>query len=86
MFFTHNSGSRMVYKILILESAHKVMKADKLLSEMKLKFDIIPTPKEYSSDCGLSVRINPGIMDMQMVQVVLSKGDVGYKVYDKDYR
>jgi hypothetical protein len=75
----------MVYKILIFESAHKVMKADKLLSEMKLKFDIIPTPKEYSSDCGLSVRINPGILDMQKVHDILLKGDVNYKVYDKDY-
>jgi hypothetical protein len=75
----------MVYKILIFESAHKVMKADKLLSEMKLKFDIIPTPKEYSSDCGLSVRINPENTDLQVIQNILLKENIGFKVYDKEY-
>jgi hypothetical protein len=85
MFFIHNSANRMVYKILIFESAHKVMKADKLLSEMKLKFDIIPTPKEYSSDCGLSVRIDPETEDLKQIQNVLFKEGIIFNIYDKDY-
>lgn len=61
------------------------MKADQILSINKIKFDIIPTPKEYSSDCGLSVRINPAIMDMKLVESLLLNENLLFTIYDKDF-
>lgn len=46
----------MQYHILIFKSAHQVMKADQLLMAHHRRFDLIPTPKSFSSDCGLSIR------------------------------
>jgi hypothetical protein len=57
----------MEYIILLFESAHHVMKADQLLTAAGFAFDIIPTPRQFSSNCGLAVRIHkdtPHITEM----------------------
>lgn len=43
--------------ILVFESIHKVLKAEQILLNHKIKHEIIPTPKEISSDCGMSIRL-----------------------------
>ena len=41
--------------ILILPSVHQVMRAEKILKEKGIKVDLIPVPREISSDCGVAV-------------------------------
>ena len=55
---------KMNYIILIFESTHKVLKTEQILLENKINFDIIPTPKEISSDCGMSIKINPSFTNV----------------------
>ncbi|NTW32289.1 MAG: DUF3343 domain-containing protein [Bacteroidetes bacterium] len=76
----------MNYIILIFESTHKVLKADKILMENKIKFDIIPTPKEISSDCGMSIRINPSFADMNFVQTLLKDAKIDFTIYEKEIK
>ena len=76
----------MVYKIFIFESSHKVLKADKVLMENKIKFDVIPTPKEFSSDCGLAIRITETDAELQKVETILKNNDLNFTVHNKEMR
>ncbi len=43
--------------VLLFDSATQVFLAEKLLKQAALEHKVIPTPREISSDCGLSIRI-----------------------------
>ena len=47
--------------VFLFESVHRVMKAEKLLKGKGLKVDLIPVPREISSDCGVAVEVDAGI-------------------------
>jgi len=44
--------------VFIFESIHRVMKAEKYLKEKKIKTDLIPVPREISSDCGVAIELS----------------------------
>jgi len=73
----------MKYSILIFESIHKVMKAEKILAANNIKYDIIPTPKEFSADCGMSVRIDTSVVNIELVKTVLLKNELNFQVHEK---
>jgi hypothetical protein len=64
----------MQYHLLIFESSHQVMKADHLLMQHAMPFDLIPTPKAFSSDCGLSVRCMDPSQVPAIVDLLKSEG------------
>jgi hypothetical protein len=76
----------MRYFILIFESTHHALKSEKLLTGLGIKFDIIPTPKEISSDCGMAIRINPAIFDEQVVSSILTKNNITFHLHEKVYK
>jgi hypothetical protein len=41
--------------ILILHGISQVIKVEKLAKEKSIEVDLIPTPREISSDCGMAV-------------------------------
>jgi hypothetical protein len=43
--------------VFILSSIHRVMKAEKLLKKKGFDVDIIPIPREISSDCGVAIEL-----------------------------
>jgi hypothetical protein len=43
--------------ILLFNSVHQVMRAEKLLKNRNLKIDVIPVPREISSDCGVAIEL-----------------------------
>jgi hypothetical protein len=43
--------------ILLFDSVHQVMRAEKLLKKRNLKIDLIPVPREISSDCGVAIEL-----------------------------
>jgi hypothetical protein len=73
----------MKYIFLIFESTHKVLKAEKVLIEKSIKFDVIPTPKDISSECGISIRFNPEISELQLITATLENNSVNFKLYEK---
>ena len=43
--------------LLVFQSIHQVMKAEKLLKTEGIEIDLIPMPREISSDCGVAVEL-----------------------------
>jgi len=41
--------------VIVFHSIHDVMKAEKTLKSSNIPIDIIPVPKQISSDCGMAI-------------------------------
>ncbi|MGB9629883.1 MAG: DUF3343 domain-containing protein [Thermodesulfobacteriota bacterium] len=44
--------------VFLFRSVHHVMKAEKLLKGKGIKIDLIPVPREISSDCGVAIELS----------------------------
>jgi hypothetical protein len=44
--------------VFVFESVHHVMKAEKLLKGKGIKIDLIPVPREISTDCGVAIELS----------------------------
>lgn len=44
--------------VFLFRSVHHVMKAEKLLKGRGIKIDLIPVPRDISSDCGVAVELS----------------------------
>ncbi|RPH32626.1 MAG: DUF3343 domain-containing protein [Bacteroidales bacterium] len=73
----------MNYIILIFQSTHRTLLAEKVLLGHGIKFDIIPTPKEITSDCGMAIRINPSLTNKGMVISILNDSKIDFNLYEK---
>ena len=49
--------------IVAFNSTHHAIRTDKVLNEKDLKVTTLPTPREISSSCGISVRFLESDMD-----------------------
>ncbi|MDX9696644.1 MAG: DUF3343 domain-containing protein [Bacteroidales bacterium] len=76
----------MRYFILIFESTHHVLKAEKVFTGMGIKFDSMPVPKEISSDCGIAIRIDPALFDEHLITSILKKNDINFQLHEKIYK
>lgn len=86
MLFTPDNNSGCLtkkYYILIFNSVHRVLKAEQLLLSVDFKLDIIPTPKEITSDCGMSIRIDASLYKKTEFSEVLEKNNIEFSVYEK---
>ncbi|MBE0503790.1 MAG: DUF3343 domain-containing protein [Desulfuromonadales bacterium] len=55
--------------IAVFHSIHRVMKAEKILKGAGVPIQLIPAPRQISSDCGLALRYTPD--DAERVQDLL---------------
>ena len=46
------------YGVVLLCTTSSVMRAEKLLKKAGYSIKLIPTPREFSSDCGVSLRFD----------------------------
>lgn len=76
----------MKYFILNFDSTHHALKSEKLLNNIGIKFDIIPTPKEISSDCGIAIRIKPQLYDERNISSLFEKNNITFYLHEKDYQ
>jgi hypothetical protein len=74
-----------LYKILTFESTHRVMQAEQLLRERGLNVTVIPTPKEFSSDCGMSLRVDPEGDLLPLITTLLQGRGIHCQIYEKVY-
>lgn len=44
------------YGVLLFDNTSAVMRAEKVLQKNSIAVKLIPTPREFSSDCGMAVR------------------------------
>jgi hypothetical protein len=59
--------------ILILPSIHFVMKLEKEALARNISFELIPTPKQISSDCGMAVEFSRDNL-AQILSLMKEKG------------
>jgi len=69
-------------KVITFQSTHHVLKAEKILITAGFKFDIIPTPKNISSDCGMSIRFDSQAASISMLYELLNANNISFNLYD----
>jgi hypothetical protein len=52
--------------LFLFESIHQVMRAEKLLKEKGMEVDLLPVPREISSDCGVAIEMVLGLKEEAM--------------------
>jgi hypothetical protein len=62
--------------VALFHTTSAVMRAEKALQRGGLTVKLIPTPREFSSDCGMAVRFD--VRDDEKVRVLL--GEAGVEV------
>jgi hypothetical protein len=68
--------------VITFPSSHQAMHADKIFSKSEIKCEIIPTPREISSECGFSLLGE--IEDILILQEFSTKNKIKFnKIYIK---
>jgi hypothetical protein len=62
--------------IFIFDSTHQALTAEKALKGAGLPHAVINTPREFSSNCGISLRIEPASRDR--AQAALARKNASY--------
>ena len=60
--------------VVILFSIHFVLKAEKLLKKNGISHDVIPVPREISSDCGMAIEFP--CLEQERVLALLTSADL----------
>ena len=60
-------------RIFTFQSTHAVLKAEKLIKKQSLAYEIVPTPRHISSDCGMAICLSAQVAD-EAAALVLSRG------------
>jgi len=59
---------------VVLESIHYVMKGERLLKRAGIRIDVIPVPREISSDCGMALEFS--CQDRRRVEDLLAEDEM----------
>ena len=62
------------YGVVLFNTTSSAMKAEKVLEEAGLERKLIPTPRQFSTDCGISLRFCWD--DLDEVKSLLRAADV----------
>ncbi len=68
----------MDYALIVFANTHSAISAQKILGE-KLSVIIMPTLREISKSCGISVRVNPD--DWQRASQLLLESGMSHDMY-----
>lgn len=60
--------------VVLFHNTSAVMRAEKVLQKAGLVIKLVPTPREFSSDCGMAVRFN--WLDQERVKLLLAQAHV----------
>jgi hypothetical protein len=69
--------------VFLFESVHRVMKAEKLLKGKGIKIDLIPVPREISSDCGVAIELS-GDLEAEALLILRENRILVMDCYTKD--
>lgn len=65
---------------VILKAIHYVIKGEKILKGAGLKIDVIPVPREISSDCGMALEFSCKDQD-RVEQLLMGEGVTVVGIY-----
>ncbi len=69
--------------VFLFESVHRVMKAEKLLKGKGIKIDVIPVPREISSDCGVAIELS-GSSEVEALSILTENRISVVECYTRD--
>jgi hypothetical protein len=64
------------YGVILFHSSSAAMRAEAVLLRANLNIKLIPTPRQFSSDCGIAVRFEWKHVDQ--VRLMLEKAHTDY--------
>ena len=68
--------------IILFNSVHRIIKAEKVLKELKLNVRLIPLPRSLSSDCGFALMT--ALEELGRIKEVLESKKIKiYQIYVK---
>ena len=67
--------------IFIFDSVHYVLKAEKVLKKENIPCELIPVPREISSDCGMALAIDESADDV--VKERLAEHHLEFSIFRK---
>lgn len=74
--------------IIAFDSTHHAIKAEKEIKNKKISVKTIPTPREVSVSCGLSIKFDYD--DLNRIKDIIAEYNLSisgiYKIYRKDNR
>ena len=50
---------------LLFNTIHDVLKVDKILKKEKVNYELVPVPRNLSSDCGMCVKLGDNLEDIK---------------------
>lgn len=59
--------------VIVFQSTHDVIKAKNELKKACIAHELIPTPKEISSECGMSLRVEEPLLN-KVLELFDAKG------------
>lgn len=66
-----------IYAVLTFESTHHAISGEKVFKEAGLQFKTIPTPREITSSCGLSIRFD--LEDLEVAKKNIEETNLAIK-------
>ncbi len=66
--------------IIVFKSVHYTIKADNLLKDKGLSYQIVTTPREISSDCGMSIETD--LKSIEAINLVLSQNQFDFQIFE----
>ena len=64
------------YRVVLFHTTSAVMRAEKLLMKEVYSIKLIPTPRQFSSDCGIALRFDGN--DHEQVKSMLDDAKVEF--------
>lgn len=65
------------FYVIAFDSTHHAIKGEKILKDIELEIRTIPTPREITASCGLSIRFNGD--DLSKVREVIGSNELSIK-------
>ena len=63
--------------VITFHSTHSAMAAEDIFKELKLDFELIPTPREISAECGFALLMSG--MDNDEIRPICNKNQITYE-------
>lgn len=69
----------MTFGVVLFHTTTSAIRAERILMKAGLVVKLVPTPRELSSDCGISLRFSPG--DEANVRLNLDHAQMEYEIF-----
>lgn len=60
--------------VVLFHTTSSVMRAEKVLQKNGIAIKLIPTPRQFSSDCGMAIRF--ALLEQERVRILLEQARV----------